>query len=132
MRSARPKALNTVSIWWWVLVPRRLSMCRVTQRVVDEALEELLEQVDVEAADQLARVYGTCISQAWAAGEVDDHARQRFVQRHVGVTVATDALLVADGLGECLAQGDTDVFHGVVVIDVQVALALTISRSISP
>ena len=31
MRSARPKALNTVSIWWWVLVPRRLSMCRVTR-----------------------------------------------------------------------------------------------------
>lgn len=30
MRSARPKALNTVSIWWWVLCPRRLSMCRVT------------------------------------------------------------------------------------------------------
>ncbi len=31
MRSARPKALNTVSIWWWVLMPRRLSMCRVTR-----------------------------------------------------------------------------------------------------
>ena len=30
MRSARPKALNTVSIWWWVFTPRRLSMCRLT------------------------------------------------------------------------------------------------------
>src|SRR5690606_15510793 len=30
IRRARPKALNTVSIWWWVLVPRRVSMCRVT------------------------------------------------------------------------------------------------------
>src|SRR5690606_6087593 len=31
LRRARPKALNTVSIWWWVLWPRRLSMCRVTR-----------------------------------------------------------------------------------------------------
>ena len=31
MRSARPKALKTVSIWWWLLSPRRLSTCRVTR-----------------------------------------------------------------------------------------------------
>src|SRR5471030_1977109 len=30
MRSARPKALNTVSHWWCALLPRRLSMCSVT------------------------------------------------------------------------------------------------------
>jgi hypothetical protein len=30
MRSARAKALNTVSHWWWALSPRRLSMCTVT------------------------------------------------------------------------------------------------------
>src|SRR3990167_1882878 len=28
-RSARPKALNTVSAWWWALMPFRLSMCSV-------------------------------------------------------------------------------------------------------
>ena len=30
MRSARAKALKTVSHWWWALSPRRLSMCTVT------------------------------------------------------------------------------------------------------
>src|SRR5690606_20443676 len=30
MRTARPKALNTVSIWWCAFSPRRLSMCSVT------------------------------------------------------------------------------------------------------
>src|SRR5258706_4053437 len=29
MRSARAKALNTVSHWWWALSPRRLSICTV-------------------------------------------------------------------------------------------------------
>ena len=42
------------------------------------------------------------------------------------MAVAKDALFVADGLGERLAQGDADVLHGVVVVDVQVALALDV------
>ena len=40
---ARPKALNTVSVWWWLLAPRRLSMWRVTRAWFDKALEELEE-----------------------------------------------------------------------------------------
>src|SRR5690606_40331009 len=35
-------------------------------------------------------------------------------------------LLVADGLGERLAQGDADILDGVVVVDVHVALALDV------
>ncbi|MNC17940.1 hypothetical protein D3C75_658330 [compost metagenome] len=95
------------------------------QGVVDEALEKFLEQVDVEAADRGAGE-GHVHLQAWAAGEVDHHARQRLVQRHVGVAVADDALLVADGLGEGLADGDADILDGMVVVDVQVALALDV------
>ena len=45
---------------------------------------------------------------------------------HVGVAVAADALLVADGLGEGLAEGDADVLDGVVIVDMQVALALDV------
>ncbi len=40
--------------------------------------------------------------------------------------VAGHALLVADGLGEGLAEGDADVLDGVVVVDVQVAVALDV------
>ncbi|CRM90117.1 hypothetical protein [Pseudomonas sp. 22 E 5] len=42
------------------------------------------------------------------------------------MAVATDAFFVADGLGKCLAEGDAHVFHHVVVVDVQVALAFDI------
>jgi len=91
--------------------------------VVDEALEEFHEQIHVKAADAGAGK-GHVHLQAGAAGEVDHHARQRLVQRHIGVAVAADAFLVADGLGKRLAEGDADVFDGVVVVDVQVAAGL--------
>ena len=58
------------------------------------------------------------------AGEVDDDARQRLVERHIGVTVAAQAGLVADRLGHRLAERDADVFHRVVAVDVQVALGV--------
>ncbi len=125
MRRARPKALNTVSIWWWVLLPAQVVDVQGHQGVVDEALEELLEQVHVEAADHRAGE-GHMHLQAGTTGEVDHHARQGFVQRHIGVAVTGHALLVADGLGERLAEGDADVFDGVVVVDMQVALALDV------
>ena len=37
------------------------------------------------------------------------------------MAVAADALFVANGLGKGLAQGDADVFHRVVGVDVQIA-----------
>ncbi len=40
--------------------------------------------------------------------------------------VAGHAFLVADGLGEGLAEGDADILDGMVVVDVQVAVAFDI------
>ena len=57
-----------------------------------------------------------------AAGKIDHHARQRLVERHVGVAVAADALLVAERLGERLPERDADVLDGVVRVDLEVAL----------
>src|SRR5450830_1543159 len=93
------------------------------QGVVDETLEEFMGQVDIEAADHGA-LPGHVHFQAGAARKIDHHARQGFVERHVGVAVAADALLVADGLGEGHAQGDAGVFHRVVGVDVQVDQAV--------
>ena len=95
------------------------------QRVVDEALEEFVRQVDVEGADHGALPWHVHF-QARTAREIDHHARQRFVQRHVGVAVAADALLVADRLGDRHAERDAGVFHRVVGVDVQVAHALDV------
>ncbi|MNN46372.1 hypothetical protein D3C81_1607510 [compost metagenome] len=89
-------------------------------RMVDETAEELDGQVDVEAAHARTRERHVEL-QAGAAGEVDHHARQAFVQRHVAVAVAGNALLVANGPGDSLAKRDADVFHRMVVVDMRVA-----------
>ena len=58
------------------------------------------------------------------AGEVDRGLHEHLVHRDRGVAVAGDAALVAQRLGERLAQRDRDVLDGVVGVDVQVAVGL--------
>ena len=36
------------------------------------------------------------IFEAGPAGKIDHHARQRFIQRHIGVTIAANAGFVAE------------------------------------
>ncbi len=123
MRSARPKALKTVSHWWWALWPLRLSMCRLTPAWLTKPWKNSKTSW-VSSAPIMPAVKGTSNVQPGAAGEIDHHAGQRLVERHVGVAVAGQALLVADRLGKGLAQGDAHVLDGVVAVDVQVALGL--------
>src|SRR5690606_11290742 len=90
------------------------------QCMVDEALEELLEQVHIELADHRAGERHVHL-QTRAPGEVQRHAGQGRVHRYVGVAVAAQTLLVAHCPGKGLAEGDANIFHGVVIVDVQVA-----------
>ena len=76
-------------------------------------MREMLIQLDVEATDQRSRE-GDVIRKAWSSGEVDDDARQCFVERHVGVPITLDTGLVADRLCNRLTERDPDVFDGVV------------------
>src|SRR5499426_999415 len=89
-------------------------------RVVDETLEELVHEVDVELADPRAHKRHVELEPG-AAGEVDHHARERLVERNVGVAEAAHPLLVAERLRDRLTDRDPDVLHGVVRVDVQVA-----------
>ncbi len=91
--------------------------------VVDQALEKLAQQVDVEVADQRTRVFDV-VFQARPTRQVDDDARQRLVQRHVGMAVAAHAALVAECLVERLSERDADIFDRVMRVDVQVAVGL--------
>ncbi len=91
-------------------------------RVVREALEELVGQLRVEGADHAALEVDAHV-QPRATREVDHHARQRLVERHVGVAVAAQPLLVAHRLRDRLAERDADVFDRVVAVDVQIAVA---------
>lgn len=88
--------------------------------VIDEPLEEFAHEIDVEGADARTGEFAAK-DEPWAAREVDHRARQRLVERHVGVTVAGKAALVAQGLGKRLTEGDADVLDRVVVVDVRVA-----------
>lgn len=59
-----------------------------------------------------------------AIAEVDDGSAQGFVHGDVGVAVASDARLVAQGLAEAFADDDAGIFHGVVEIDVDITIDL--------
>ncbi len=121
MRSARAKALKTVSHWWCALSPRRLSMCSVARAWFAKPWKNSCVRSTSNSPTR-ARVKSTCNSRPGSPGEVHDHARQRLVERNVGVAVAADALLVAQRLGHRHAERDADVLDRVVGVDVQVAL----------
>ena len=52
MRSALASALKQPSAMWWALRPAFCVTCKVTQRIVGEGAEELLEQLGVHGADR--------------------------------------------------------------------------------
>jgi len=58
--------------------------------------------------------------QVGAAGEIDDRARQRLVEREVEAARARDPLAIAQRLVDGAPQGDTGVLDRVVLVDVQV------------
>ena len=87
--------------------------------VVDEALKELVEQINIETADHAA-CEAHVEHQPRAAGQIEHHPRQGLVQRHIGMPVTSDTLLVSDRLGEGLTQRDADILHRVVRVDVQI------------
>lgn len=91
--------------------------------MIDETLEKLMGQIDVEFADPGAAEFDI-EGKPRPAGEIDHDTRQRLVQRHVGMTVAADALLVADGLGQRLAEGNADILDRMMRVDMQVAFRL--------
>ena len=91
--------------------------------MVDKALKKLVEQIDIKFTDtgtlELDVVFHTR-----ATGKIDDHPRQCFIQRHIGMAIAYDAFFITDGLAERLSQGNTDIFNRVVCIDVQITFCL--------
>ena len=53
--------------------------------------------------------------------EIDHHARQGFIHRHIGRSHARDPLAIAQRFVQRAAQADRHVFDGVVRVDVQIA-----------
>ena len=93
------------------------------QRVIDEALKKFMREIHVVLPDHATREFNMKL-QPRPSGEIEYHARQGFIERHIGMPVAANALLVANRLHQRLADGDADVFDGMVRIDVQITLGL--------
>src|SRR5918999_4211552 len=93
--------------------------------MVDEALEEVIEQVHIKITYPCARELYLELKPR-PAGTIEHHPRERLIQRHIGLSIAADTSLVAQGLGKGLAKGDSDVFDGVMRIDVQIALSFNV------
>ncbi len=92
--------------------------------VVHETLEELEEQVDIEIPDG-ATLERNVVFQSRAAGEIDHHPGEGLIEGHIGVAVAANTGLV-QRLVEGLANGDAEILHRVVGIDLQVACRLDV------
>src|SRR5690349_6961664 len=95
----------------------------VARALVRERLEEFLHERErkILVDEQHLAIDRRIEDQEWPAGEIDDHACQRFIERHVGGTEAADAALVGEGNGEGFAEDETGVFDGVVIVDERIA-----------
>ncbi len=102
------------------------------QGMINQPLKEFAGQVDIESADR-GTLERHIELQARAPGEIDDHARQRLVERHISVSVTAQSLLVAPGLRQRLANGDADILDRMMRIDMQIALGfdLEIDESVA-
>ena len=89
--------------------------------VLGECLEELAEQLGVEAADLGARKLHLP-DEIWPARDIERGSRQRLVHGKVDRGVAADALALAQRPRNRLAERDAGILDRVVVVDVQVAL----------
>jgi hypothetical protein len=88
-----------------------------------EGAQEFLDELEGEEADR-GDVSGSAILEVGAPGEIDDDARQGLVHGEIGVAVAADAALIAEGAGEGLAEDDSRILDGVVQVDLDIAIGI--------
>ena len=93
--------------------------------MVDQALEEFIDEVDVKLADHCSREWHVEF-ESGTPGEVDHDTRQSLVQRHIAVAVTGQSLLVAPGPGQRLADGDANILDRVMGVDVQITSRLNV------
>ena len=92
----------------------------VRSRTDGEALEEIVHQLGLEIAhadDLHSEIHGG----VRPAAEIDGRDRQRLVHRHHEVARAVDPAARAQRLRHRLAERDAEIFHGVMLIDVEIA-----------
>src|SRR4051812_16169777 len=94
---------------------------QIAQRVRGEGLKKVLDQFRIEVAN-LGTVKRSVEDEKIAARKIDGGGAERLFHRQREMAVAANARLVAEGLPDCLPQADADVFHRMMLIDVQISL----------
>src|SRR5437879_6392403 len=84
-----------------------------------EAFEEIVDQLGLEITYKARADFGIDYG-GGASAEIDGGHSHGFVHRHEEISGAQNAALGAEGLVEGLAEDDTDIFDGVVLIDVEI------------
>src|ERR1019366_1495893 len=91
--------------------------------VMYEAAEEVLGELSLQVADE-AHLDQIFVDQGGASAEIYGDHGEGLVHGQDEVAGPVDALAIAEGFGEQLAQHDADVFHGVVLVDGEIAFGL--------
>ena len=103
-----------------VLAVQRFEVQRDARRL-GKALEPVREQFGVHLAKARLRI-GRFIDAVRPPRNVEDAAGQRFVHRRMRFAVTGDAALVAQRLGNRLAQRERRILDGMMLVDMEVAL----------
>jgi hypothetical protein len=80
---------------------------------------EVLDQLDVELADSVARLWNSVYRERPAA-QIDNRPRERFVHRHISRSEADDPTLVTKRFRESLSKCQCDIFDRVMRVYVEV------------
>lgn len=89
--------------------------------ILRQRLEEFAHQFGIECTDLRCGELHVP-DQERAAGNIDGSLRHRLVHGKVERGITRDALAVAQGFGNRLADGNAGIFHRVVIVDMKVAL----------
>ena len=95
--------------------------CSVISAFMARALKNFLEQLGVHLTD-LRTLERHVPGEEWPAGDVHRGLRKRLVHRDQRGPNPPYAALVAQRLGEGLAENDADILGGMVEVDVQIVL----------
>jgi hypothetical protein len=95
----------------------------VGARSARKAFKEIGDQLALQVTDK-ARANPCVHDECRPATEVDGGDGEGFVHGHYEVAGAQNAPLVAESAIESLAESNADIFHGVVLIDIEVAVTL--------
>ena len=97
----------------------------IRPRPARKALKEIRHQFALQIADQPRAHFGVH-RECSAPAQIDRRNSQRLVHRHDEISRAQNAAFVAQRAIECLAQRDAHIFHRVMLIDIQIALARSV------